>query len=100
VFGQYSANMKCALDRWIPNILPFFTVRRDGSTAHPARYRENPRYVMIGYGDGLTPEDKALFMNITNKHRENGAVLFYEGDDEALKAALMAADLQKAGEVL
>ena len=79
VFGQYSANMKNAVDRWIPNILPFFKVRRDGSTAHPARYRENPRYVMIGYGDGLMPEDRALFQNITKKHRENGTVLFFEG---------------------
>lgn len=35
VFGQYSANMKCAIDRWLPNMLPFFMTRPDGSTMHP-----------------------------------------------------------------
>lgn len=98
VFGQASANMKCALDRWLPNLLPFFITRPDGSTMHPARYAQNPRVVMIGYGEGLTPEDTALFRDITVKNRENGIVLIYEGDDAALEAALLAADLRKAGD--
>ena len=97
VFGQFSANMKSALDRWIPNILPFFIVRADGSTMHPARYAKNPRIVMIAYGDGLTAEDTDLFRDITTKHRQNGVVLAYDGDDEALSRALTAVDLQKAG---
>lgn len=100
VFGQFSANMKSALDRWIPNILPFFIVRADGSTMHPARYAKNPRIVMIAYGDGLTEEDANLFRDITTKHRRNGAVLIYHGDDEKLARELLAADLQNAGDVL
>lgn len=38
IFGQFSANIKNALDRWIPNVLPFFETRSDGSTMHPSRY--------------------------------------------------------------
>ena len=98
VFGQYSANMKSALDRWIPNILPFFIVRPDGSTMHPARYAQNPRIVMIAYGDGLTAQDAALFRDITTNHRENGEVLVYEGDDEKTERELLAVDWNRAGE--
>lgn len=100
VFGQYSANMKTALDRWIPNILPFFIVRDNGDTMHPARYETNPRFVMIGYGDHLAPEDIRLFQNITTKHRENGAVLIYQNDDSKTQQELLAAGLQRAGEKL
>ena len=100
VFGQFSANMKNALDRWIPNILPFFIDRADGSTMHPARYEKNPQFIMIGYGDGLTDEDRELFTNITKKHRSNGAVLFYDGDDQTTEEALDALSLRRTeGEV-
>ncbi len=100
VFGQFSANMKSTLDRWIPNILPFFVVRPDGSTMHPARYAKNPRIVMIAYGDGLTAEDAGLFRDITTKHRRNGAVLIYGDDDEKLTRELLAVDLKTAGDEL
>jgi multimeric flavodoxin WrbA len=100
VFGQYSANMKNALDRWIPNILPFFAIRANGDTIHPARYETNPQMVMIGYGDGLTDEDARLFRDITTKHRDNGAVLIYDGDDEKLERELKAVRLERSGEFI
>ncbi len=71
VFGQFSANIKNALDRWLPNILPFFIRRSDGSTMHPSRYNSNPKQIMIGYGEELTEEDKQLFTDITKKHKRN-----------------------------
>jgi multimeric flavodoxin WrbA len=95
VFGQYSANMKNALDRWIPNLLPFFNVRKNGDTIHPKRYEENPQFVMIGYGDGLTQEDRELFQNITTKHRDNGEVLIYDGDDAKMERDLAGVRLQR-----
>lgn len=98
VFGQFSANIKSALDRWIPNILPFFTVRANGDTIHPARYETNPRMVMIGYGDALTAEDAALFLDITAKHRDNGAALIYDGDDAKLERALSDISLVRTGD--
>lgn len=97
VFGQYSANIKNALDRWIPNILPFFELRKNGDTIHPARYEKNPCFVMIGYGEGLTAEDRELFESITASHRENGTVLFYDGNDAELERALRSQSLAKAG---
>ena len=69
VFGQMSANIKNTLDRWLPNMLPFFTTRIDGSTMHPPRYDKYPRQVMIGYGDALSQDDAQLFCDITKKHR-------------------------------
>jgi multimeric flavodoxin WrbA len=100
VYGQFSANMKNAIDRWIPNILPLFIIKPNGDTMHPARYKQNPQYIMIGYGNDLADEDALLFMDITTKHRDNGVVMIYDGDDEKLMEALSAADLQKMGETL
>lgn len=57
VFGQFSANIKNALDRWLPNVLPFFETRSDGSTIHPSRYDSYPKMIIIGYGNKLLAED-------------------------------------------
>lgn len=81
VFGQFSANIKNAIDRWLPNMLPFFTVRKDGSTMHPPRYKSYPKQVFIGYGDSLLDEDAALFCDITDKHRSNVTTLVFRGGD-------------------
>jgi len=100
VFGQYSANIKSALDRWIPNALPFLVAHPNGGTTHPPRYAANAQYIMLGYGDGLTAEDKRLFSQITVKHRANGTVLIYEGDDERTEQELGAVHLQKVSRFL
>lgn len=80
VFGQLSANIKNAVDRWLPNVLPFFIVRSDGSTMHPARYGSNPKQIMIGYGDSLDEEDRQLFADIVKKHRNNAEAFVYDAD--------------------
>lgn len=87
IFGQFSANIKNAVDRWIPNILPFFITRPDGSTMHPSRYEKYPAQIIIGYGDELSPEDSQLFTDITKKHRRNVEVIIYK-DDQDLTGAL------------
>ncbi|MDV3428370.1 MAG: flavodoxin family protein [Bacillota bacterium] len=87
IFGQFSANIKNAVDRWIPNILPFFITRPDGSTMHPSRYENYPAQIIIGYGDELSPEDSQLFTDITKKHRRNVEVIIYK-DDQDLTVAL------------
>lgn len=63
IFGQYSANIKDAIDRWLPNVLPFFE-KRDGRTKHPRRYEKNPYVITIGYGDAVSEEEKTTFFNI------------------------------------
>jgi len=85
VFGQFSANIKDVIDRWLPNMLPFFMTRPDGSTMHPPRYRDYPRQLMIGYGDGLSDGDAELFCDITKKHRGNVEAAAYRDDETLLR---------------
>ena len=97
IFGQFSANIKNAIDRSLPNMLPFFVTRRDGSTAHPPRYESYPRQIIIGYGEEIAGDDKQLFMDITKKHRGNLEVLIYEGqnDNENIVAVFNQLELAK-----
>ena len=97
VFGQASANMKDVIDRWLPNILPFFITRPDGSTMHPPRYEDYPAVIMIGYGEDLTAEDARLFTDITKKHRRNTEALTYTGNDEELAGQLRSVKLARVG---
>ncbi len=78
VFGQFSANIKTVVDRGLPNMLPFFITRPDGSTMHPARYVHYPQYVMLGFGDDVSAEDALLFIDITKKHRRGAEALVYD----------------------
>lgn len=102
VFGQFSANIKSVRDRWIPNILPFFKVRPDGSTMHPARYSSYPKQIIIGYGDDLLEEDLHLFTKVTKKHLRNIEVLVFQGSDQThnIVEALDNIELKKAGAAL
>lgn len=60
VFGQYSPNIKNAIDRWLPNVLPLFVGKPDGTTGHPPRYPSAPKQVVIGYGNAVSREDALL----------------------------------------
>jgi multimeric flavodoxin WrbA len=90
VFGQFSANMKYAIDRWLPNMLPFFETRKDGSTMHPRRYESYPKQIMIGYGEDLSADDAQLFIDITQKHRNHVDVLIDDGTQNKIKNAIEA----------
>lgn len=96
VFGQYSCNIKNTLDRWLPNILPFFITMKDGSTMHPPRYKEYPAQIMIGYGEELAEDEKKLFSNIS-KHRSSPNVMFYQGDDKEMTQELEQFTLKRHG---
>jgi multimeric flavodoxin WrbA len=97
VFGQFSANMKSAIDRWLPNMLPFFQTRKDGSTMHPPRYESYPKQIMIGYAEHLSENDAQLFVDITQKHRNNVTILIDRGNDAELSDALYAVSLDRVG---
>jgi hypothetical protein len=97
VFGQYSANIKNAIDRWLPNMLPFFVTRPDGSTMHPRRYDTYPAQIMIGYGEGLTKQDAELFTDIIKKHRSNVEAFVYNENDEDLLTCLSSSGLKRVG---
>lgn len=96
VFGQFSANIKNSLDRWLPNMLPFFKKRPDGSTMHPSRYEHYPMVVIIGYGDNIDDEDCSLFSDITRKHRNNAKVLIFKSTGQDITSELKKLSLKKA----
>ncbi|HWP97329.1 MAG TPA: NAD(P)H-dependent oxidoreductase [Syntrophomonadaceae bacterium] len=97
IFGQFSANIKNALDRWLPNMLPFFETRPDGSSMHPSRYDAYPQLIIIGYGNALSEEDAQLFIDITKKHRRNVEILVYQGSDRDITEALNKMDFRMVG---
>jgi multimeric flavodoxin WrbA len=78
IFGQFSANIKNAIDRWLPNMLPFFITRKDGSMIHPRRYESYPQQIIVGYGDDVCDEDAQLFIDITKKHRRNVESMIFD----------------------
>lgn len=95
VFGQFSANIKNAVDRWLPNMLPFFETRPDGSTMHPPRYDDYPKQIMIGYAEKLSERDALLFSDITKKHRTNVEVLIWRGSDSEISKSLDQISLKR-----
>jgi multimeric flavodoxin WrbA len=96
VFGQYSCNIKNTLDRWLPNVLPFFITRKDGATMHPPRYKEYPAQIIIGYGEELADDEMKLFSSIS-KHRASPSILFYQGDDKETAATIKKLALKRHG---
>lgn len=97
VFGQFSANIKFALDRWLPNMLPFFITREDGSTMHSSRYRDYPTQIFIGYGDSISPDEAQIFTDINQKHRNNVTVIVDQGNNEGMIATLNTVTLKRVG---
>jgi multimeric flavodoxin WrbA len=95
VYGQFSPNIKTAIDRWLPNMLPFFITRRDGSTMHPARYESYPSQLLIGYAQHLSEAESQLFMDITQKHRESVQVILWQDSVDALLTALDKIELKR-----
>jgi multimeric flavodoxin WrbA len=100
VFGQFSANIKSAVDRWLPNMLPFFSTRKDGSTMHPPRYVDYPKQIIIAYADAMSDEEASLFYDITMKHRNNIAMIVDRGDDADIISAFKGVTLQRIGGTL
>ncbi|AGK95312.1 NAD(P)H-dependent oxidoreductase [Clostridium pasteurianum] len=76
IFGQFSANIKNAMDRRIPNILPFFE-KVNGVTKHPSRYEKYPNEMIIGYSDDITKEEKNTFLDLIKKHRKKVENIFF-----------------------
>lgn len=99
IFGQFSANIADVINRWLPNMLPFFMLRPDGSTMHPPRYESYPAQVMIGYGDAVSAEDAQLFADITKKHRSN-ACAFVSTPGVSIAKQLEGVSLSRTGGML
>lgn len=100
VFGQFSANLKYAIDRWLPNMMPFFMTRKDGSTMHTSRYDSYPAQVFLGYGERLSEREMQLFTDINLKHRSSVFVILDRGEDQQILAELGEYPLCRVGGTL
>lgn len=104
-FGGYSPALKKALDRSIPNILPYF-IKRQGEVHHPQRY--DKRRSLLAFGTLPSPDAEAerIFHGLARRNALNldcvmtGSHVFYASADEAGVAARVGELLDAAGEAL
>jgi hypothetical protein len=96
-FGGYSPELKKALDRAIPILLPFFK-KVHGEIHHPQRYALTRRLLAIGILPGQDDESEWVFRHLVGRNAINlaatpvaTAVLRKDLDDSA-----NAAELQQA----
>lgn len=91
IFGQYSAIIKNVMDRYIPNVLPFF-VKNDGITIHPNRYEKYPYQILVGYGNNLSEEEKDIFLTLTKGiyNKSFDEVLIHENNSSTIRRIQLA----------
>ncbi|NYT08035.1 MAG: flavodoxin family protein [Methanomicrobiales archaeon] len=66
-FGAYSSQLKKALDRMIPNVLPFFE-KYDGEVRHRKRYPAYPKLVAIGILDRPVQSGETIFRKLVERN--------------------------------
>ena len=69
-FGGVSSELKKALDRMIPNILPFFASYH-GETHHVKRYRRSPSLAALGILPSADAEAEAVFRTLIEHNATN-----------------------------
>lgn len=85
-FGGYGPALKKALDRLIPNILPFFAMRQ-GEVHHPPRYERRRSLFAFGTLPGPDGEAERIFRHLVGRNALNldsvltESVIVYEGEE-------------------
>jgi multimeric flavodoxin WrbA len=69
-FGGYSSELKKALDRFIPTLLPFFTTR-NGETHHTYRYDKRSSIIAVGVLNSPDEEKESLFKQLVARNSLN-----------------------------
>jgi multimeric flavodoxin WrbA len=69
-FGGYSPALKKALDRFIPNILPFFGMR-EGEVHHPLRYPRRRGLIVLGTLPEADLESERIFHDLVRRNALN-----------------------------
>lgn len=70
IFGGYSYELKKAIDRFIPNLLPFFK-KVEGEIHHKQRYENLASKIFIGYLDKPDNEKETIFKELTQRNSLN-----------------------------
>jgi multimeric flavodoxin WrbA len=69
-FGGYGPALKKALDRFIPNVLPFFATRQ-GEAHHPLRYERRRALLVLGTLPAADPEAERIFHRLVGRNAIN-----------------------------
>lgn len=70
VYGGYSPELKKALDRIIPLLLPFFK-KIKGEIHHPKRYETYPEVLVLGITNQENLEEKIIFNELIGRNALN-----------------------------
>lgn len=103
-FGGYGRLLKTALDRVIPNILPWFTTRA-GEMHHVMRYPNRQSLLGVGVQREPDAEGAAIFRELLERNGLNmdspviASVVLRETDDEASRRAELRDLVGKLGGV-
>jgi multimeric flavodoxin WrbA len=88
VFGGFSYELKKALDRQIPTLLPFME-KYKGEIHHPLRYDKIHNVAAVGVLPGPNPESEAIFKTLVYRNSLNWqapkqyTTIIYESDDQS-----------------
>lgn len=69
-FGGYDGQLKCAVDRLIPLVLPFFR-KYQGETHHTKRYDTYPNLISIGILKNPDEKKEGLFKRLLERNALN-----------------------------
>jgi multimeric flavodoxin WrbA len=83
-FGGYAPELKKALDRIIPILMPFF-IKIRGKTHHPLRYPRRRRLLAIGTQRQLDSDSESVFRRLVERNALNmgdveATTLVFSGD--------------------
>jgi multimeric flavodoxin WrbA len=70
IYGGYSPELKKALDRIIPLMLPFFK-KTKGEVHHPKRYEIYPNVLVLGITNKDNLEEKTIFNELIDRNALN-----------------------------
>ena len=79
-FGGYSSELKKAIDRWLPLVLPYF-FQLHGELHHLPRYRHYPRLVGVGVQREANAEAAGIFRAIVGRNAINFHAESYAADE-------------------
>ncbi|MFX1337854.1 MAG: flavodoxin family protein [Promethearchaeota archaeon] len=76
-FGGYSSELKKAVDRLIPNLLPFFK-KVEGEIHHVQRYEKRFSLLVVGYLNYGNDEKMQIFKTLVDRNALNMAPPFHD----------------------